>query len=45
MHDVVQEIKGDGKPFVINEDGKFVTVEHETPITVKDTIHTRGGNT
>jgi hypothetical protein len=42
MQDYSLPIKGDAKPFVIR-DGKLVEVEHETPITVCDTVNTRAG--
>ena len=43
MQDKAPPIRGDAKPFVITKDGKMVEVEHETPITVCDTINTRIG--
>lgn len=43
MLEEIVPINGDAKPFVITKDGEYVEVEHETPITVTDTVRTRGG--
>ena len=42
MHDAAPPIKGNGKPFVITKDGKIVTIEVHMPITVANTVNTRG---